>query len=153
MAGLSDLIAEFLLSTIGEDDQITISRNSLAEHFSCAPSQINYVLSTRFNSDTGYIVESKRGGSGYITLIRLSSDRADYLKEIIDEVSKAPLPERRMKAIISKMTRDGIITEKEGRIIFAACSDKAFLTASGNARDVLRSGMMKSVLTELLKEE
>lgn len=153
MGGLTDIITEFLLATIGEDERITISRNNLAEHFSCAPSQINYVLSTRFSTDNGYIVESKRGGGGYITLIRLSSDRHEYLKEIADEVTTMPLSESRMTAILSKMCRDGYITEREGRLISAACSDKSFLTKTGEARDRERGIVFKNVLMQLLKEE
>ncbi len=153
MGGLSDIIAEFLLSTIGDDERITISRNNLAEHFSCAPSQINYVLSTRFSTDNGYIVESKRGGGGYITLIRLSSDKHEYIKEIAEEVTNQPLSENRMNAILSKMIRDGYITDREGRIISAACSDKSFLTKTGSARDRERGVVFKNVLMQLLKEE
>ena len=151
--GLSDMIADFLLTTIGDDERVTISRNNLAEHFACAPSQINYVLSTRFSTDKGYIVESKRGGSGYVTLIRISSDRNEYLKEIIESVSTEPLTARRMEAILSKLTRDGIITDREERIIAAACSDKSFLTKAGRARDAERGVVFKNVLTQLLKED
>lgn len=153
MAGLSDLIAEFLISTIGEDDKVQISRNSLAEHFACAPSQINYVLSTRFNTDTGYLVESKRGGSGYITLIKLSSDREEYLKEIIDEVKVSPISENRANAILLKLVRDGIITDREKRIIFSGLVDKCFLTKVGRSRDMERSVIFKNILIQLLKEE
>lgn len=153
MAGLSDLIADFLIATIGDDDKVQISRNNLAEHFSCAPSQINYVLSTRFTTDKGYMVESKRGGSGYITLFRLSSDKDEYIKEIIDEITKTPLNENREVAILSKMIRDEIITEREGRIIVAALSDKSFLTKTGKARDIERSVIFKNILLQILKEQ
>lgn len=153
MSALSDIIAEFLLSTIGDDERITISRNNLAEHFSCAPSQINYVLSTRFSADNGYIVESKRGGGGYVTLIRLSTDKHEYVKEIADEVTKEPLTEARMTAILSKMMRDGYITDREGRLIAATCSDKSYLTKTGEARDRERGIAFKNFLMQLLKED
>ena len=69
MANLSDLIEAFLLRTQGEDDMLQISRNELANYFSVAPSQINYVLSTRFTPDRGYTVESRRGGGGCVTVV------------------------------------------------------------------------------------
>ena len=62
MANISDIIERFLLDSLEKSDRISISRNELADYFDCAPSQINYVLSTRFTLDRGYIIESRRGG-------------------------------------------------------------------------------------------
>ena len=70
MANISETIEQFIIATLGENDSVDISRNSLAEYFSCAPSQINYVLDTRFTIDRGFVKESKRGGSGYIKISR-----------------------------------------------------------------------------------
>ena len=64
MANISDIIESFLLETLGDNDTLNISRNELANYFACAPSQINYVLSTRFTPDRGYLIESRRGGAG-----------------------------------------------------------------------------------------
>ena len=64
MSNLSDIIEEFILNTIGSDDTLNLSRNELANFFNVSPSQINYVLSTRFTIDRGYLTESKRGGGG-----------------------------------------------------------------------------------------
>ncbi len=75
MANISDVIEKFLIDAIGGDRSIVINRNELADYFSCAPSQINYVLATRFTLDRGYVIQSRRGGGGYVTLIRIS-DRA-----------------------------------------------------------------------------
>ena len=75
MANISETIEQFIIATLGENDSVDISRNSLAEYFSCAPSQINYVLDTRFTIDRGYVKESKRGGSGYIKISRLKNIR------------------------------------------------------------------------------
>ena len=152
MAGISDLIEEFLLDTIGDDNKMMISRNSLASHFSCAPSQINYVLATRFNHDKGYLVESKRGGSGYITLIRLSDEKGDYLNDLIHDVSSETFSATRCNAILQKMIRDGIVSSREARIIGSAVSDKCFM-ATNSSKDVLRSVVFKNILIQLMKEE
>ena len=82
MANISDVIENFLTELFGDENSILISRNDLAQYFNCAPSQINYVLSTRFTVDKGYAVESKRGGGGYVTLIKLTDDE-HYLSELV----------------------------------------------------------------------
>ena len=73
MANISEQIEKFLIATLGENDSIDITRNSLAEYFSCVPSQINYVLETRFTVDRGYIVESKRGGGGFVKISKIKT--------------------------------------------------------------------------------
>ena len=80
MANISDIIESFLLETLGDNDTLNISRNELANYFACAPSQINYVLSTRFTPDRGYLIESRRGGGGFITVARLSQEPDELLQ-------------------------------------------------------------------------
>ncbi len=75
MANLSDEIEQFILSIFTDDDRLKLSRNDLAHYFSVAPSQINYVLSTRFNLDKGYVIESRRGGGGFITIVRINENK------------------------------------------------------------------------------
>ena len=71
MAQLSDSIEQFIKELMDEGSQIEVRRNELAQHFGCAPSQINYVLATRFSVDHGYIIESRRGGGGYVRIVRM----------------------------------------------------------------------------------
>ena len=73
MSAISDSIEKFILTLLGEDDAIELQRNELAHYFSCAPSQINYVLATRFNLGRGYAIESRRGGGGYISCLLYTS--------------------------------------------------------------------------------
>ena len=82
---VSDIIERFLLDTLGDELSVKFNRNELAAYFSVAPSQINYVLSTRFTPERGYITESRRGGGGSITLIRVSENVDDVLLRYIDE--------------------------------------------------------------------
>ncbi len=72
MANISDIIEQFILKSLGEDDSVDISRNELANFFSCAPSQINYVLETRFTVDRGFVKESRRGGGGFIKISKIN---------------------------------------------------------------------------------
>ena len=81
---MSDVIEEFIKDLFEEDKQlIEIQRNELAEHFNCVPSQINYVISTRFKPSQGYYVESKRGGGGHITIKKVSNTKSEYFMHII----------------------------------------------------------------------
>ena len=84
MARLSDMIEDFINALLNESDgQLELQRNELADYFECAPSQINYVLATRFSVDRGYYIESRRGGGGYIRIIRLDIDDDDYMMYLL----------------------------------------------------------------------
>ena len=85
MANVSDIIENFILSTMGNATDINLSRNELADFFNCAPSQINYVLTTRFNLNRGYIIQSQRGGGGFIKIVKLKDFDNHYIYKIIDE--------------------------------------------------------------------
>ena len=88
MARLSDMIEEFIKALLEESNgQLELQRNELADYFECAPSQINYVLATRFSLDRGYYIESRRGGGGYIRIIRLDMDNNDYIMYLLREIA------------------------------------------------------------------
>lgn len=151
MANLSDLIEAFLLQTLGEDDQLKISRNELANYFSVAPSQINYVLSTRFTPDKGYTVESRRGGGGCVTVVRIHSDGNSVLNDVMHMPLNEGFGYARSCAVVERMVNGKVISEREGRLLKAALSDKALATPSVMAKDAIRAGIIKSVLVEALK--
>lgn len=152
MANISDLIENFLIQMLADGNIISISRNELATYFSCAPSQINYVLTTRFTPDRGYIIESHRGGGGYISLVRLEENR----DELLDELRNLPINEglsySRAVQILDRLVGDGIMTKKEAQLIESTLTDKA-LIAPAVAKDGLRAGIMRSVATTLLKQQ
>ena len=81
--GISDLIASFLQDSLdtAEDGVLEVQRSELAQRFNCVPSQINYVMSTRFSPERGYIVESRRGGNGYIRITRVQVDRQTLMMQ------------------------------------------------------------------------
>ena len=86
---ISDIIEDFIKEMLEDDDSAIIQRNDLAEHFNCVPSQINYVISTRFTPIQGYYVESQRGGGGYIKIHRVNVTHSDYLMHIINNVGNS----------------------------------------------------------------
>lgn len=152
MANISDIIETFILKTLGEDNYIDISRNELADFFSCANSQINYVLDTRFTVDKGFMIESHRGGGGFIRIKKLSFGEDDYVKNLILETIGEELTEKRMNQILDRLKREKIITEREGKIVSAGLSDEA-LSMPFSFKDKLRAGQFKHILTTILSEK
>ncbi len=147
---VSDIIEKFLLDTLGDELSVNFNRNELAAYFAVAPSQINYVLATRFTPERGYITESKRGGGGSITLIRVSENADDLLLRYIDETLSEGIDYSKACQIIDRLTDDDVFTESEARLIKAAITDKALL-APTVAKNRLRGSILKSVLLETLK--
>lgn len=147
---VSDLIERFLLDTLGGELSVNFNRNELATYFSVAPSQINYVLSTRFTPERGFIIESRRGGGGSVTLIRVNEDADDVLMNYIDKTLSEGIEYGKACQIIERLTEDGIFTKNESQLIKAAISDKALL-APTVAKAKLRGAILKNVLLETLK--
>lgn len=147
---VSDIIEQFLLDTLGDELSVNFNRNELAAYFSVAPSQINYVLSTRFTPERGYITESRRGGGGSITLIRVSENADDVLLRYIDETLSEGIEYGKACQILDRLTEDGVFTKSEAKLIKAAVSDKA-LIAPTVAKSRLRGSILKNVLLETLK--
>src|SRR5690554_7906040 len=124
MSGLSNIIESFIKSLIEEaNGTIEIQRNELAEFFDCAPSQINYVLSTRFTPYKGYYIESRRGGGGYIKIIKVSIDEYEDINEIIVNTIGDSITKNKAFDIINGLRDEDIITERESEIIKSAISD------------------------------
>lgn len=147
---VSDIIEKFLLDTLGDELSVNFNRNELAAYFAVAPSQINYVLATRFTPERGYMTESRRGGGGYITLIRINQNIDDVLANYIDQTLSEGIDYGKACQILERLTVDGIFTENEAQLIKAAISDKALL-APTVAKNKLRGSILKCVLLSTLK--
>lgn len=152
MANISNIIEQFILKTLGDDGWIDISRNELAAYFTCAPSQINYVLETRFTMDRGFIKESRRGGGGFIRISKVPISEENYVNSLILESVGDELNYKRSQHIMDKLVAEKIITEREKNMISAAINDTA-LAMPFAIKDKLRATMFKSVLLFLLKEK
>ena len=145
--GITDLIASFLQDSLEESENgvLEVQRNDLAQRFNCVPSQINYVMSTRFSPERGYIVESRRGGNGYIRITRVQVDRQTLLMHVINSLGdQVDLSSAR--AILSNLVQAGALEENTGRSLLAAVGDKALRAVPREVRDTVRADSMKQVL-------
>lgn len=145
--GISDLIAGFLQECLDEtgDGVLEIQRGELAQRFNCVPSQINYVMSTRFSPERGYIVESRRGGNGYIRITRVQVDRETLLMHVINSLGdRVDLPSAR--AILENLAEAGALKEDLARTLLAAVGDKALGAVPRDLRDQVRADVLKNVL-------
>ena len=124
---------------------LEIQRGELAQRFNCVPSQINYVMSTRFSPERGYIVESRRGGNGYIRITRVQVDRETLLMHVINSLrEQVDLPSAR--AILSNLTQSGALEEDLSRTLLAAIGDKSLNAVPRQLRDQVRADILKNVL-------
>ena len=152
MANISEVIEQFIIASLGDNDSVDISRNSLAEYFSCAPSQINYVLDTRFTIDRGFVKESRRGGSGFIKISRLKqSNDFDYLNSLVIDSIGDELTFKRMSQILDKLLTDEIVDENGKKLIEASLSEDS-LSMPFTIKDKVRAKAFKNVLIELMKK-
>lgn len=151
MARISDIIEEFLKQLIEESKgkTIEIQRNELARYFDCSPSQINYVLTTRFDYAQGYYIESQRGGGGYIKIKQLIFDEEDNIYHIImKEIGDRITQNQGNRLIISLLNR-GVISSREAEIMRAAIDDTALISPF-NIKDQIRANIFKNMLAALL---
>ncbi len=149
--GISDLIAEFLQSSLetSENGVLEVQRSDLAQRFNCVPSQINYVMSTRFSPERGYIVESRRGGNGYIRITRVQVNRQTLMMHVInslgDQVDLASA-----RAILSNLAQAGALQEDLAQVLAAAVGDKALSGVPRENRDRVRADILKQALILLV---
>lgn len=143
---MSDRIEAFIVELMKEDDSngLEIGRNELAGIFNCVPSQINYVISTRFSPEKGYIVESRRGGGGYIKIKRIPKDMLGDMEQIIKNI-EGGVSEKKAKDIIEYLLQTGRIEKKQKKIIEAAVCD-GVLT---NEENDIRARILKNILMKL----
>lgn len=144
---ISDVIEEFIKDMFESGDSIDIQRNELAEKFNCVPSQINYVISTRFKPSQGYYVESKRGGGGHILIKKVTNTKEDYILHIISNIGNE-LTANEVDILISDFLTYNIITAKEAKLLKVATSDNV-LNVNKEIKDKLRARIFKNMLLNI----
>lgn len=151
MARLSDIIEAFIKQMIADTDgTIEIQRNELANHFNCVPSQINYVIDTRFTVDRGYYVESRRGGGGHVKIRRININRpGNYLMHIVSSMGNS-ISQQSAEVFINNFVDYDVISEREGFVMKAAVSDKVLGGLQMPDRDILRAVLLKNMIISLL---
>lgn len=150
MAQLSDSIERFIKELMEEDAQIELKRNELAQHFGCAPSQINYVLATRFSVDHGYIIESRRGGGGFVRIVRMTHPGGSSLLEALLNRVGSEIDEEHANAIVMLLYERQLITRNEAMLIKAAVAKNA-LALPVSAKNILRAAVLKNILQQVFR--
>ena len=146
---MSDVIEDFIKDLFEEDesDYVEIQRNELAQHFNCVPSQINYVISTRFKPSQGYYVESKRGGGGNIKIRKINNTKSDYIMHIINNIGKT-ITTNDIDILISDFLTYNVITSQEAKLLKVATSDNV-LKLDKNIKDEVRARIFKNMLLNI----
>ena len=144
---MSDIIEEFIKELFDEEDSIEIQRNELAEQFKCVPSQINYVIATRFKPSQGYYVESRRGGGGHITIKKVNNTKSDYIMHIINNIGNE-ITSNEIDILISDFLTYDVIEAKEAKLIKVATSDNV-LQLDKDTKDSVRARIFKNMLLNL----
>lgn len=151
MATISDIIENFILSTLGTSSDLNLSRNELADYFNCAPSQINYVLTTRFNLNRGFIIQSQRGGGGYIRIVRIKDFDDNYIHKVIDSI-KDEITFNDARFVLEDLKNKKFITLPQANTLLYAITDRA-LTNPIKLEGKLRANILKNVILNILKEK
>ena len=152
MAQLSDNIERFIIELMDGANRIELRRNELAQHFGCAPSQINYVLATRFTIARGYIIDSRRGEGGYVRIVqmRTSGGGESLLPGLMDEVGAA-ISEAEATDMIRQLLSLGLITDSEAGLMVAATGNGA-LAIPLSTKDVLRASVLRALLVQVFRK-
>ena len=143
---MSDLVAQYILDMLEEQNgSAEIKRNELAGDLGCVPSQINYVITSRFTPEQGYIVESRRGGGGYIRISRVKMDRGTAVMHIVNSVGDN-LDKAAAEAMLNNMLSTHMLEMEIAKVIAAALSDSSLKSVEQDKRDILRADLFKNML-------
>lgn len=148
--GISDMIASFIDEMLKDSQSAELQRSELATKFNCVPSQINYVISTRFSPERGYIVESRRGGGGYIRIIRVREEPRAIMMHTLNAVGES-IDLRSATALISNAVHSEALSENAGRLMLAAVSDAALRACENEKRDEVRAGVLKQMILRIIQ--
>ncbi|CDQ41450.1 MULTISPECIES: CtsR family transcriptional regulator [Virgibacillus] len=150
MSNISDIIENYLKQILQAKGKnvIEIKRSEIADQFQCVPSQINYVINTRFTVEKGYIVESKRGGGGYIRIMRvIHQDKSDLIDEIISMVNPT-VSQQKTIDVLERLLEEQIVTQREAKIMLSAIGRET-LAFQLPLRDEIRARILTSMLRTL----
>lgn len=145
---MSDLIENYLKNVLHKNETVEIRRSEIADQFNCVPSQINYVINTRFTIQQGYVVESKRGGGGYIRIMKVNLvDEMDILNELGNLIPEE-LSEREGNHLLQNLYENELISKREAQMMSLMMEKDTFPSNVKNAAEI-RSNMMKKLIDNL----
>jgi transcriptional regulator of stress and heat shock response len=150
MRNISDIIENYLKQVleVSDSDLVEIKRSVIADKFQCVPSQINYVINTRFTIERGYMVESKRGGGGYIRIMKVQSDDHAHLIDQLLVLFVNRISQSSAEDVIFRLVGEEVINSREAKIMLSVI-DRSVLYIDLPYRDELRARMLKAMLTSL----
>ncbi|PFJ12857.1 CtsR family transcriptional regulator [Bacillus cereus] len=150
MRNISDIIEQYLKQVIdlSNNNVIEIKRNEIADRFECVPSQINYVINTRFTLERGFVVESKRGGGGYIRIIKVKlHEDIDIIDQMLHMIDHS-VAQGNAESMIIRLIEEGIITNREAKLMLSVL-DRSVLSMDIPSRDELRARILCAMLRTL----
>ena len=148
---VSDIIAGFIDEILSETGGTAeLQRAELASRFNCVPSQINYVISTRFSPEHGYIVESRRGGGGYIRITRVEMEPEMLIMHTVNTIGER-VDMSSAEALVANLRQGGAISGADARLILSATGNNALRPAQPPDRDMLRASILKQMLVAVLR--
>ena len=152
---LSDTIESFIKAMIQEDQpEVELKRNELAEYFHCAPSQINYVLATRFTPDHGYVTSSQRGGGGFIRIVRVRQSSGDHLNYLLRERVGDSLDAQTAQVLCAQLAERKVVSPEEAQLMAAAMSPQALSAPIPEAvKDAQRAKIFKCMLLTVMQQK
>ena len=143
---ISDSIENFICEMLNADNSVELKRNELAAYFNCVPSQINYVIHTRFTTERGYIVESRRGGGGHIRITKIKLDNNSMISHVLNSIGDN-VDIMTVEAILNTLFVNNIISGNEAKLIMAACSNNALSSiGDGALKNKVRADIFKNLL-------
>lgn len=146
---LSDIIEAYLKKILADDEKVEISRSDIANLFDVVPSQINYVIKTRFTIQNGYTVESKRGGGGYIRIEKVKLlDNLDILDTLINAIGDS-ISQREGKAVIGTLLANELVTVNEADLLSASSDKQTLSIGNKELENKIRAKIMVSILNHL----
>jgi transcriptional regulator CtsR len=150
---LSDMIESFIKDMMSpQEGELRLQRNELAERFSCSPSQINYVLSTRFTPAHGYLIESRRGGGGFIRIVQIEKHTGEQLDQLLNDLIGDAIDARSAQAICRQLAQREVITANEANIMCAATASVAFnIPLNNQIKDEIRACILRNMLKSVVK--
>ena len=154
MSSLASQIERYLKKLLANSQSgyIDVRRNDLATIFMCVPPQINYVLSTRFSDENGYHVESRRGGGGYVRIIKLALEDEEDLTRLLNNTAKKPVTQATGENLINRLVEEELLTRREG-VLLKAMLDANHMELPAEEGDYLRSRLLRVLLLNLLRED
>jgi len=154
MANLANRIEEYLKRILDQADEsyVVLQRGFLAESFSCAPSQINYVLTTRFTAERGYLVESRRGGGGYLRIVKLGLDPEGNFQSLMSKLIGDGLSQERAFNLLDRLQDEEIFSHRENVLIKSIFTNK-ILSPNVDNFDELRARLMKEILANMCRDD